>query len=286
MSAMQIVSTVEQMRGLAREWKRDAAKKVVLVPTMGALHRGHGRLISNARALGDIVVVSSFVNPLQFNDPVDLAHYPRTPDKDKQVCEKLGADYYFEPQPEDMFPPGFLTTVNVSYLSNKLEGESRPGHFRGVCTVVAKLFLVVKPDVAVFGHKDAQQLAIIQHMVRDLAFDVEIVAVPTEREKDGLALSSRNVRLGDEARRQALCLNRALRRVHFLVKKQGITHCGELLNAMRSTINSAGSEVELDYARIVSRTTLDDLTHIERGNTLVLVAAKVGPVRLIDASRL
>jgi pantoate--beta-alanine ligase len=253
---------------------------------MGALHKGHGRLIQRALGIANVVVVSNFVNPLQFNDPRDLAVYPRTPEQDKEVCNKLGVHYYFAPRADEIYPPGFLTTVNVSHLSNKLEGASRPGHFRGVCTVVTKLLNIVQPDFAVFGHKDAQQLVIIRHMVRDLAIDVEIVGVATERDKNGLALSSRNALLDEESRRKALCLNRAMRRVHFLVKKQGITHTGELLQAVRSAINSAGSGVELDYATIVSRTTLEEISHVERGNTLVLVAARVGGVRLIDSTRL
>jgi pantoate--beta-alanine ligase len=283
---MKLVRTVAEMRELAAGWRTRADIQVALVPTMGALHKGHGRLMQRAKALADIAVVSSFVNPLQFNEDADLAAYPRTPEEDHAIAEKLGIDYYFEPPYEEIYPPGFLTTVNVAHLSTNLEGASRPGHFRGVCTVVAKLFNIVQPDIALFGHKDAQQLVIIQHMVRDLCIPVKIVPVPTERDKNGLALSSRNARLNEEQKTQALCLVRALKRVHFLVKRQGIVHTGELLQAVRSSINSAGDQVKLDYARIVSRTTLEDLDTIERGNTLVLVSAIVGGVRLIDSTRL
>ncbi|MBX3728650.1 MAG: pantoate--beta-alanine ligase [Candidatus Sumerlaeia bacterium] len=283
---MEVVQSIAQMREIRRQLALTPEATVGFVPTMGALHKGHGRLIQRALNTASLVVVSSFVNPLQFNDPRDLARYPRTPSQDHDICNKLGVNYFFEPPAEDIYPPGFLTTVNVSRLANRLEGASRPGHFRGVCTVVAKLFNIVQPHFAFFGHKDAQQLVLIRHMVRDLAFDIEIVGVPTERDKNGLALSSRNQLLDDEQRQKALCLNRALRRVHFLAKKQGITHCGELLQAVRSAINSAGEGVELDYAAIVSRTTLEDLSHIERGNTLVLVAARVGGIRLIDSTRL
>ena len=283
---MEVVNSVDRMRELGREWRATSGTKTVLVPTMGALHRGHGRLIQKAAAYGDRVVVSSFVNPIQFNDPNDLQNYPRNPEADKEICEKLNVAVFFEPPAEEMYPHGFLTSVNVSHLSTKIEGASRPGHFRGVTTVVAKLFNIVQPHVAVFGHKDAQQLVIIRHMVRDLCFDVEIVAIPTERDKTGLALSSRNQLLDDEGRKKALCLVRALKRVHFLVKKQNITHCGELLQAVRSALNSAGPGVEYDYAEIVSRLTLEPLSHVERGNTLVLVAAKVDGIRLIDSSRL
>lgn len=283
---MEIVTSVQQMRELGAQWKRTPGRVVALVPTMGALHKGHGRLIQKAVQLANLIVVSSFVNPMQFNDKDDLAKYPRAPEQDQEIAAKLGVHVFFSPTVSEMYPPGFLTTVNVSNLGNKLEGESRPGHYRGVCTVVAKLFNIVQPSYAVFGHKDAQQLVIIQHMVRDLCMDVQVVAVPTERDRNGLALSSRNARLSDDQKRQALCLNRALRRVHFLVKKQGIVHSGELLQAIRSAINSAGGQVEMDYARIVSRTTLEDIPNIERGNTLVLLAAKVGGIRLIDSTRL
>lgn len=283
---MEVVRSVEEMRDLARIWKQDSSKTVALVPTMGALHRGHGRLIQRAGQLGNVTVVSSFVNPLQFDDPEDLASYPRDPEADMDVARKLGVTCFFMPEGRDMFPHGFLTTVNVAYLSRQIEGASRPGHFRGVCTVVAKLFNIVQPEIAVFGHKDAQQLVIVQHMVRDLCFDVQIIAIPTERDKNGLALSSRNARLSPEGKAQALCLNRSLKRVHFLVKKQGITHSGELLQALRSFIKSAGNLVELDYARIVSRTTLEDISHVEHGNTLVLVSARVDGVRLIDSTRI
>ncbi|MBI5154787.1 pantoate--beta-alanine ligase [Candidatus Poribacteria bacterium] len=198
----------------------------------------------------------------------------------------MGVEAFFEPKAGEMFPPGFLTTVSVSYLSNALEGESRPGHFRGVCTVVTKLFNIVQPHIAVFGQKDAQQFVIIRHMVRDMNLGIQILGVPTVRDKNGLALSSRNQLLTEEQKGEALCLKRALQRVHFLVRKQNITHSGELLQAVRSAINSSGPQTQLDYARIVSRTTLDDLDNIEFGNTLVLVAARVGAVRLIDSTRL
>jgi len=283
---MQVISTITEMQAQARKWRANAKDRIVLVPTMGALHRGHGRLIEKAKSQGNRVVVSSFVNPIQFNDPNDLQNYPRTPDVDKQVCEKLEVDTFFEPSAEEMYPVGFLTSVTIAHLSNKIEGASRPGHFRGVSTVVAKLLNIVQPHVVVFGHKDAQQLTIVKHMVRDMAYDTEVVAVSTDRDKTGLALSSRNVLLSEEGRKKGLCLVRALRRVHFLVKKQNITHCGELLQAVRSAVNSAGAGIELDYAHIVSRLTLQDLSHVERGNTLVLVAATIDGVRLLDSTRL
>ncbi|MGF1573386.1 MAG: pantoate--beta-alanine ligase [Sumerlaeia bacterium] len=282
---MENISTIEHMRSLSASWRKEG-KTVVLVPTMGALHRGHGRLISRALQLGDIVVVSSFLNPMQFNNKSDLVNYPRTEEADRAVCEKLGVHYFFNPTHGDIYPSGFLTYVKVSHLSDMVEGASRPGHFRGVTTIVAKLFNIVQPSKAVFGHKDAQQLMIIRHMVRDLCFPVEIVAVPTERDKSGLALSSRNALLTPEQKLKSLCLVRGIKRVHFLVKTQNITHCGELLQALRSAVNSAGDGVELDYVRIVSRLSLEDLAYIERGNTLILMAAVVDGVRMIDSSRL
>lgn len=280
---MDLITEVKQMREIGREWRRDG-RRVALVPTMGALHAGHVRLIEEARKRAEITVVSSFVNPIQFDDPKDLKRYPRTPEEDRAKAASAGADFYFEPTKEDMYPPGFLTTANVAFLSKKWEGEQRPGHFRGVCTVVLKLFNIVQPAVALFGWKDAQQFVILSHMVRDLCIDVEMVAVPTVRDADGLALSSRNVLLSTEQRQQALALNRALRRCHFLVKKQGITHCGELMQAVRSALTTAG--VQTDYAAIVSRTTLEPLDMIEMGNTLVILAIRIGDVRLIDNTRL
>ncbi|MDX2176797.1 MAG: pantoate--beta-alanine ligase [Candidatus Sumerlaeia bacterium] len=279
---MQIIGTAEEMRVRARSLKRDG-KKIVLVPTMGALHRGHEKLIQEGRQRGDVLVVSNFVNPIQFDDQKDLSAYPRTVEQDRAICQKHGADIVFEPTAEEMYPPGFLTTVNVSFLSKKLEGEHRPGHFRGVCTVVLKLFNMTKCDVAVFGWKDAQQFIILKHMVNDLAMDVELVGIPTVRDADGLALSSRNVRLKEEQRTHALALNRALKRCHFLVRKQGITHSGELLQAVRSALSTAS--VQTDYAAIVSRTTLEPIDMIEQGNTLVALAVRIGDVRLIDNTR-
>jgi pantoate--beta-alanine ligase len=280
---MKLIKTVKEMREVGRELKSNGTT-VAFVPTMGALHRGHRRLMERAREMADVVVVSSFVNPKQFNDMDDLKRYPRTAEKDQQMAEEVGIDYYFSPDAGDFYPHGFLTTVNVSYLSHKLEGEFRPGHFRGVCTVVLKLLNIVQPSFLMLGLKDAQQFTILSHMVDDLCMDVKVVGVPTVRDADGLALSSRNVHLTPEQRQQALCMNRALKRVHFLVKKQGILHTGELMQAIRSAIQSAG--VKLEYAAIVNRTTLEPLDHVVRGATFVLLAIKVGNVRLIDNTRI
>lgn len=279
---MEIVTSVEKMRELGRSWKR-MGKKVGLIPTMGALHKGHEALILEAKGKCDHVVLTSFVNPMQFNDPKDLESYPRTPDQDKELARNAGVSHFFEPSKDEMYPPGFLTTTNVAFLSAKLEGEFRPGHFRGVTTIVLKLMNIVQPNFAFFGWKDAQQFIILKHMVNDLCLDVQMVAVPTVRDDNGLALSSRNALLTDEQKQQALAACRALRRCHFLVKKQGITHCGELLQAIRSALKADG--VQTEYAVIVSRTTLEPIDMIEQGNTLVAVAVRIGDVRLIDNTR-
>lgn len=280
---MEIITSIKDMRNKAREM-RESKAKIAFVPTMGALHRGHVRLIEQAKSMADVVVLSAFVNPKQFNDSKDLESYPRDPDKDKEIARKFGVDVFFAPSPEEMYPHGFLTTVNVAYLSQKFEGEFRPGHFRGVCTVVLKLLNVVEPHFLILGLKDAQQYTILSHMIADLAMNVQVVGVPTARDKDGLALSSRNVLLSPEDREKALCMNRALRRVHSLVKEQGILHAGELLGAVRSTIESGG--VELEYAALVSRTSLEPIDHVIRGGTFVLLAIRIGKVRLIDNTRL
>lgn len=280
---MKIVTTIKEMQRFGRNLRRES-KDVALVPTMGALHRGHLRLIERAREHAEQVVVSNFLNPRQFNDSEDLNRYPRTPDEDRKACEDAGVDFYFAPTADEMYPPGFLSTVNVSFLSSKLEGEQRPGHFRGVCTVVLKLLNIVQPTHLVLGLKDAQQYTIIQHMVDDLALPVQLIGVPTVRDKDGLALSSRNVLLSPQEREQALCMQRALKRVHFLVKKQGILHTGELMNAVKSAISTAGAKLE--YASIVNRQTLEPLDHVMRGGTYVLLAIRVGKVRLIDNTRI
>lgn len=280
---MEVITTIKRMREVAVAL-RAAGKTISFVPTMGAFHAGHIRLMQRSKALADVTVASSFVNPKQFNDPQDLARYPRDPERDRKKAEKAGVDYFFEPTTEEMYPPGFLTTVNVSYLSTRLEGAARPGHFRGVCTVVLKLLNIVQPHTLVLGLKDAQQYTILNHMIEDLCLDVKVVGVPTQRDRDGLALSSRNALLTEEQRKQALCINRALKRVHFLVKKQGILHSGELLQAVRSAIASSG--VELEYAEIVNRTTLEPIDHVMRGGTYVLIAVRIGGIRLIDNTRI
>jgi pantoate--beta-alanine ligase len=257
-----------------------AENKIVgLVPTMGALHAGHMSLVERAKRECTQVVTSIFVNPTQFGPKEDLAKYPRTFESDAQKLEAAGVDAIFAPQPADIYPPNFRTHVNVDGLSDRLEGRSRPGHFRGVATVVLKLFEIVQPTYAYFGRKDAQQVRIISQMVRDLNLDVEIVICPIVREPDGLALSSRNVYLTPDERKSALVLNRALTAAR-----------DELASGTRDTLQlqstiqkifAAEPLASLDYAEIVDADTFDPITRISKP-TYILLAATIGKTRLID----
>ena len=212
---MQVTTTVAETRALVKSWKKEG-KTVGLVPTMGYLHEGHASLIRKCREENDIVVVSVFVNPTQFGPNEDLEAYPRDFQRDSALCESLGADLIFHPEPEEMYQDP-CAYVSIETLSENLCGRTRPIHFRGVCTVVSKLFHIVAPDKAYFGQKDAQQLAIIRKMVRDLNFDIEIVGCPIIREEDGLAKSSRNTYLNPQERQAALCLSRAVKRGQELI---------------------------------------------------------------------
>ncbi len=281
---MEVIETIDAMRAKCAEWKRKG-QTIALVPTMGALHDGHIRLMERAKELGGRVVASVFVNPTQFGPGEDFERYPRDLEGDRAKSERAGVDAVFAPSAAEIYPPGFQSSVAVPLLASKFEGEIRPGHFRGVCTVVMKLFQIVQPDAAVFGWKDAQQFLVLSRMVRDLNVPVKMVGVPTVREPDGLAMSSRNRYLTPEQRQRATCLSRALKRVHFLVKQQGIVHTGELLNAAESVVASTEG-AKLDYVAIVSRATLEPIPNIERGNTIVLIAVRFGAVRLIDNTRL
>jgi pantoate--beta-alanine ligase len=275
---MKICYTIEEMRTACRA-ARSGGKRFGLVPTMGALHEGHASLVRAAKASCHLVAASIFVNPTQFGPNEDLAKYPRPFDRDRNLLEKEGIDLLFAPSAEEMYPAGVTTWVTVEGLSGKLDGRSRPGHFRGVATVVAKLFHIVEPDAAFFGQKDAAQLAIIRRMVRDLNFAVEIVACPIVRDADGLAMSSRNAYLDAQQRKQAPVLHRAL----MCVKKSweaGERDAKKLLAAGREEI-AAEKSVRLDYLEIVDPATLDAVETAISG-ALVAVAAFVGPTRLID----
>lgn len=275
---MQTITSADQMTVLARELRR-GGKRIGFVPTMGALHEGHLSLVRTARARSDAVVVSIFVNPTQFGPNEDFSKYPRNLEQDSKMLGAEKADFIFYPSVEEMYPPGATTWVTVEGLSEKLDGRSRPGHFRGVTTVVSKLFHIVQPDIAFFGQKDAAQLAIIRTMVRDLKFDIEIVACPIVREKDGLAMSSRNSYLDSEQRRRALVLYRALMRVPFLVDKCE-TRSSELIAAGKQVLAEEPA-VRVDYLEIVDPDTLDSLPSLSK-QALIAVAAYVGNTRLID----
>ena len=249
------------------------------IPTMGALHEGHLSLVRAARAKCDVVAVSIFVNPLQFGPSEDLAKYPRTFEHDRELLEKEAVDILFVPTPEEMYPAGAVTYVTVEGLSEKLCGKSRPGHFRGVTTVVAKLFHIVEPDVAFFGQKDAAQATIIRRMVQDLNLPVEIAVCPIVREPDGLAMSSRNAYLNPQERKSALALNRALSEVKSRFD-QGERNASGLITVGKQTLTRELG-VRLDYFEIVDPVTFDPMPELT-STVLVALAALVGNTRLID----
>ncbi|MEN6631267.1 MAG: pantoate--beta-alanine ligase [Candidatus Polarisedimenticolia bacterium] len=276
---MELVRRVHMMREISRE-ARGKGKKIALVPTMGALHEGHLSLVRRARELGDIVVLSVFVNPKQFGPNEDYAKYPRDLARDADLCLREGVDYVFAPEPEDMYPPSYRTYVEVEGLSTTLEGAARPGHFRGVATVVLKLFNIVRPHFAFFGQKDAQQALLLRRMAKDLCLDVELVVCPIVRHDDGLAMSSRNSYLSPEERVAALALHRALEKARELVEERGERRAAEIESVVRRTIESE-PPARLDYVAVVSTDDLERKDVVD-GETLVALAAFVGPTRLID----
>lgn len=273
---MKVTTTVNETRAQVKAWKKEG-KTVGLVPTMGFLHEGHASLIKKCREQNDIVVVSDFVNPSQFGPNEDLDAYPRDFERDCQLCESLGADLVFHPEPAEMYhdPHAF---VSIDTLSETLCGKTRPIHFKGVCTVVSKLFHIVAPDRAYFGQKDAQQLAIIRKMVEDLNFDIEIVGCPIVREADGLAKSSRNTYLNDEERKAALCLSKSVQ------EGQKLIHVGisaeELLGCMREIIEKEPL-ARIDYVSVVDARTMQPVEKVEN-SVLVAMAVYIGKTRLID----
>jgi len=279
---MQIIRTVSELRNWSRA-QRANDKTVGLVPTMGALHEGHASLIRAARKECGAVAASIFVNPTQFGPNEDFSRYPRTFDADCQLAEAEGAHVIFAPNVEEIYPQGAATFVEVEGLSNRLDGASRRGHFRGVTTVVSKLFLAAEPDRAYFGQKDAAQVSVLRRMTADLRFGVEIRVCPIIRDADGLALSSRNVYLSAEERKQALTLSRAIRRVEALFTK-GVRDTAALVSAARE-IFAAEPAVHIDYIALVDWATLQpvDFAGLDsNGGTLFAVAAYVGATRLID----
>jgi pantoate--beta-alanine ligase len=275
---MQVLSTIQEMRAACRAVRR-SSQSLGLVPTMGALHAGHIALVRVARAHCDLVAASIFVNPTQFGPNEDFAKYPRTFEQDCALLEGEGVALVFAPQPEKMYPAGASTFVEVGGVGDRLDGASRPGHFRGVATIVAKLFHIVGPDKAFFGQKDAAQVAVLRSMVRDLNFDLELVVCPTVREPDGLALSSRNRYLSASNRARALVLSRALDLIAASYRA-GQKDVARLLEAGRGVM-ATEPEVRIDYFAIVDADTLLPLTEAKPG-ALVAIAAHVGSTRLID----
>lgn len=278
---MRVVRLIEDLRRTLGTERR-AGRRIGFVPTMGAFHDGHLSLMRRARAECDVVVVSLFVNPAQFTEPADLAAYPRDDARDERLAGAERVDLLFIPPVSEMYPPGFATSVEVRGVTEPLEGATRgAAHFRGVATVVTKLFQVVQPDVAYFGQKDAQQCAVIQRLVRDLDMPVRIEVCPTVREKDGLAMSSRNVRLSPEARARAVGLNEALRAADAGVTA-GTRTAAELVRAARAALIARGiADADVEYLEVVSPDTLMPLAVVE-GRALIVIAARVGGVRLID----
>jgi pantoate--beta-alanine ligase len=275
---MRICTNIADMRSESRSARR-TGQRLGFVPTMGALHEGHLSLVREARSSCSVVAASIFVNPVQFGPNEDLAKYPRTFDRDRELLEEEGVALLFAPPVEEMYPLGAVTWVTVDGLSDKLCGKSRPGHFRGVTTVVAKLFHIVEPDAAFFGQKDAAQVAIIRRMVRDLNLPVEIVVGPIVREPDGLALSSRNAYLDARQRKQALVLHRSLKRAEELYESGERDSARLILAAKEELAGEPG--VRLDYFEIVDPDILDPVADVSAG-ALVAVAAIVGETRLID----
>jgi pantoate--beta-alanine ligase len=275
---VEILRTVHELRARVRAF-RPSAQSVGLVPTMGALHAGHGSLIRAARQQCGLVIVTIFVNPTQFGPHEDFARYPRTFDADCALAAAEGADLIFAPSVEELYPPGASTFVDVEALSGRLDGASRPGHFRGVATVVTKLLIAAEPDLAFFGQKDAAQVAVLRRMVTDLRLPATIVVCPIVREHDGLALSSRNVYLDASQRGQALVLSRAVRRVESLVAA-GERNAGALIRAAREVF-AAEPAVRIDYIELVDWDTLLPIPTASPG-ALFAVAAWVGSTRLID----
>jgi len=275
---MCIIEKVSEMQQQADAWRREE-KRIVFVPTMGYLHQGHLDLLRTARRLGDLTLMSIFVNPSQFGPGEDYQSYPRDLDRDIRLATEVGTDVAFVPLPEEVYPEGYQTHVEVTGVTRNLCGRSRPVFLRGVATVVTKLFHIVKPHAAVFGEKDFQQLVTIRRMVRDLNMDVDIVGHPIVRESDGLAMSSRNVYLNAEQRRIALRLNQSLQRAQVLVDAG--ERRAEALLAMVKDFLTGDDGVRIDYVQLCQPETLEDVSLID-GPTLLALAAWVGPARLID----
>ena len=275
---MQIIRSPKVMQKICAGLKREG-KIIGFVPTMGYLHKGHLSLVKIAKRKSDVVVVSIFVNPTQFGPKEDFAKYPRDFKRDRFLLEKEGCDFVFAPRIKDMYPEGYLTYVSVDKITGKLEGAIRPGHFQGVITVVAKLFNIVQPDVAVFGQKDAQQVVVLKKMVDDLNYGVKMIIAGTVRERNGLALSSRNIYLSKEERKQAKVLYQALRLAKEMIKK-GERSPTKIVSKMNKLIDKQ-SLADIDYIAITDAHTLELLNKL-KGEILISLAVRFGKTRLID----
>ncbi len=275
---MKISGSIQETRNMVKEWKAQGLS-VALVPTMGYLHEGHQSLMERARKENDKVVVSIFVNPMQFGPNEDFDSYPRDLDRDSKICEAAGVDLIFHPEVEEMYGPNFHGYVDMTVLPEKLCGASRPVHFRGVQTVVSKLFHIIPADRAYFGQKDAQQLAIIRRMVIDLNFDIEIVGCPIIREEDGLAKSSRNTYLSSEEREQAVILNQSLEDAMKAIET-GEKDAGKVKQIITDKLNTCPL-AKIDYVEVVSFDTIQPITKME-GSILIAIAVYIGTTRLID----
>lgn len=275
---MMVISTINEVRAIVNKWKSEGLT-VGFVPTMGYLHEGHESLVKKAYEENDKVVVSIFVNPIQFGPKEDLSTYPRDLERDKALCQSAGADIIFHPENEEMYHKDFSTFVDMNGLTDELCGKSRPTHFRGVCTVVTKLFNIVAPHRAYFGEKDAQQLAVIKRMVRDLNIDVEVVGCPIVREEDGLAKSSRNTYLSEEERIAATILNKALTVVKNKIAN-GERVASNIVNSIIETI-STEPLAKIDYVQVVDSLSIEPVKTLDK-SVLVAIAVFIGKTRLID----
>ncbi len=276
---MEIINRRQRMASLARKLRREN-KTIGFVPTMGALHEGHFSLVQEARQMCDVVIVSIFVNPTQFNEQIDFDKYPRDLTSDAALLTEYQVDYIFAPETSEIYNDNFSTFIYVENLTETLEGAMRPGHFRGVATVVTILFNTIRPDFAFFGQKDAQQVAVIKRLTRDLGFDTEIIVAPIVREESGLAMSSRNARLNDEERQKASIIYSALRQAKLAVR-EGERNAAQLAEIVRVKIEREPL-AQIDYVAVVDNETLEPVEKIKENAVLIAVAVRLGKVRLID----
>jgi pantoate--beta-alanine ligase len=275
---MEVIATVKEMQRRSEQLRQEG-RAIAFVPTMGYLHEGHLALMREGKDRGDALIISIFVNPTQFGPEEDYERYPRDMQQDLKLAQKVGVDIVFTPSAHEMYPDGFQTYVEAERVTQNLCGISRPGHFRGVTTVVAKLFNIVKPHLALFGQKDYQQLVTIKRMVEDLNMDIEVIGIPTVRERDGLAMSSRNTYLSPKKRKEAARLYRALRKGEDLFR-QGEKNTASILTTVRGIIEEA-KPTAIDYIKICDAHTLEDIEEI-KGEAIIALAVQIGKTRLID----